>query len=262
VIKKFFAAKWPNFGPVEKRQACIAIDVGNTRAKAVRFDGYDIRTPWELSQENLYKGFPWAGEDAALPKILASVRHPEDPLVKALMNEPGMHLLTADSPLSFELDYQTRDTLGADRLALVAGGIDAFPGADLLIIDAGSCITADLVLEGKRYCGGSISPGIGMRLKAMHHFTGALPDVSFDRISSFPGKSTRDSLLCGAAEGALLEVQGRIDSLRQQYPALKVILAGGDSHYFVENLKNSIFAIPDLVLLGLRSILYYDIEKK
>ena len=247
---------------MKERQDCIAIDVGNTRAKAVRFEGRSIRARWELDQNSLQTSFPWEEEGLSLPGILASVRHPEDPLVKALMDQPGMRLLTAASPLPFELDYQTRDTLGADRLALVAGGIDAFPGADLLIIDAGSCITADLVLEGKRYCGGSISPGIRMRLKAMHHFTGALPNVAFDRVSPYPGKSTRDSLLCGAVEGALLEMQGRIDSLRQQYPALKVILAGGDSHYFVENLKNSIFAIPDLVLLGLRSILYYDIEKK
>jgi len=247
---------------VEESISSIAIDIGNTRARAVRFEGRVIRQRWELDQANIPAVFPWEAQWGELPGILASVRHPEDPLVQALMQSPGMRSLSSHTPLPFTIDYLTRESLGADRIALAAGGISLFPDSDLLIIDAGSCITADLVLGGNTYCGGSISPGILMRLKAMHHFTGRLPFIAFDHQAPYPGKSTEESLLCGAAEGALLELQERINRLKQQYPGLKVILAGGDTHYFAENLKNTIFASPDLVLLGLRSILYYDIEEK
>lgn len=242
--------------------ACIAIDIGNSRARAVQFEGREIiaRTEFEpaLLQES---GEGLSFFSKGLPMVLSSVRTP-DPGLHAILSRQGpLLVVTGSSEVPFTVEYESRDSLGSDRLALVAGAIADYPGRDMLIVDAGTCITTDLVLGGVRYLGGSISPGIRMRLRAMHEFTSRLPEAPMGQDIRFPGKNTLESLMAGGIEGALLEIVRRTELLQQQYPGLSVIITGGDAPYFVKNLKNSIFASPDLVLLGLRMILEYYVRK-
>ena len=82
---------------------------------------------------------------------------------------PDVLYLTAETPVPFVNKYATPHSLGIDRLALVAGAVTRFPNRNVLIIDAGTCITFDIVTDRKEYLGGAIAPGIAMRLKAMHH---------------------------------------------------------------------------------------------
>ena len=54
---------------------------------------------------------------------------------------------------------------------------EQFPGKDILVIDAGTCITYEFIDAAGRYHGGNISPGVQMRFRALHEFTGRLPLV-------------------------------------------------------------------------------------
>lgn len=240
---------------------CIAIDVGNTRGKAVLFQGSEIIQRWEFDP-----GVPLAdnvhlhGIPEGLPIILSSVRPIGEEYLEFLRSRGALEVLSGSTPLPFSSDYLTPETIGPDRLALVAGAIALLPGEDILVIDAGTCITCDMVTSEKVFAGGSISPGLDMRLRSLKEFTGALPLVSKEEGTWFPGRSTRESILAGVQDGACGELRNRIEQLLDKYPSLKVVLTGGDAPYFVKNLKNSIFASPDLVVQGLRAILDHHVK--
>lgn len=159
--------------------------------------------------------------------------------------------------LPVTIDYRTPSTLGKDRIAAVCGALSLFPGETCLVIDAGTCITCDLLLADGKYPGGSISPGIRMRLKAMHAFTGRLPDIAWEDIPAFPGDSTKNSMLQGVKQGVLGEIERQIRLYGENYPGLKVLVSGGDADFFEKNLKKDIFAAPYLVLVGLNKILIH-----
>ncbi len=148
-----------------------------------------------------------------------------------------------------------------DRLAGVCGAIELFKETDTLVIDAGTCITYDFVDKQKNYFGGSISPGLKMRFKAVHTFTAKLPLVDSANAVGLIGDSTESSIQSGVINGMIAEIEGIIMRYQDKYPGLRVILCGGDTAFFENKLKASIFAAPDLVLIGLNSILIYNVNR-
>ncbi len=240
---------------------CIAIDIGNTRGKAAEFSGREVLRRWVFDPGNPKEGTVWMDElPLGLWIILSTVRPLDKEWLGVLLAKGPMLLLKGDTPLPFRSAYLSPETLGPDRLALAAGAIDLFPGHDLLVIDAGTCIACDLILGGELFAGGSISPGLDMRFRAMNRFTGALPLIEQAEGHWYPGRSTRESMLAGVMDGALGEVRDRINRLRRKYPGIKVIITGGDAPHFAKNLKNSIFASPDLAFKGLRAILQHHVN--
>lgn len=163
--------------------------------------------------------------------------------------------------LPIEIEYATPETLGLDRIAAATGACSIYPTSNILTIDAGTCITYDFTNSLGKYLGGGISPGIQMRFDALHTFTSKLPLVSRENIVNLIGSTTKNSILSGVLIGITAEIDGIIDQYRDKFPDLKIILTGGDANYFDKKLKNDIFAVPNLVLMGLRDILLYNVEK-
>jgi type III pantothenate kinase len=163
-------------------------------------------------------------------------------------------------PLPITNHYATPATLGVDRLAGACGARQMFPGSNCLVIDAGTCITYDFLDAGGSYLGGGISPGLHMRFQAVHTFTKKLPLVQAVDNINLIGNSTEQCIQSGVIHGVLEEVQGIIRQYREKFEDLKVILCGGDTHFFENQLKASIFAVPELVLSGLNSILIYNVN--
>jgi len=162
------------------------------------------------------------------------------------------------TPVPLKNKYHTPATLGYDRLAGAVGASKLFPGKDALVVDMGTCINYECVTAAGEYLGGAISPGMRMRFRALHEFTGKLPLINDHfQPESFVGQDTTTSLLSGVMNGILQEVDGVIAQYRLRYNDLQVILTGGDADYFGKYLKNQIFAQPDLVLLGLLEILHF-----
>jgi len=169
-------------------------------------------------------------------------------------------ILDAATPLPIINTYTTKDTLGYDRIADAVGAFTIFPGSNVLIIDAGTAITIDLLTENGEFYGGNISPGLDLRFRALHEFTRKLPEVKKKTNYPILGKTTEEAILSGVLSGAVFELNGYIDQLSSQFPDLKIILTGGDFKFFDKKLKNSIFAHSNLNLTGLNRILEYNVE--
>lgn len=168
---------------------------------------------------------------------------------------------SATTPLPVTIQYQSRNTLGFDRVAAVVAGTVIFPGQDVLVVNAGTCITYDYINRNQEYQGGAISPGIRLRLNALHTFTGKLPLVSFKDVSILTGRTTEESILSGVLTGATAEIEGIAGRYLEKHPDLKIILSGGDHKYFVKRLNISIFAVPNIVIPGLYQILKFNVDQ-
>ncbi len=165
--------------------------------------------------------------------------------------------------LPIQLDYLKAETLGQDRIAAAVAAADAFPEKNILIVQCGSCICYDYLSSKGIYHGGAISPGIEMRFKALHTFTGNLPLL--EKTPNLPeiiGKNTEKSMLSGVLNGLMMEVDSMIEEFKQQIDSnLLVVLTGGHAIFFDKYLKNSNFAVSDFVLKGLNLILDFYVEE-
>ncbi len=195
--------------------------------------------------------------------IVSSVRNTVEHSLSALAKKIEIFFFNSQTKTPIKNHYQNPQTLGLDRLAAVVGAKTLHNNNAVLVIDAGTCITYDFVDESSNYNGGSISPGINMRLKALNQQTGKLPLVAFDATFSEQfGANTQQAILSGVINGVLAEVKGFIESYILLYADLKIILCGGDAPFFDTRFKNSIFAKqvisqPNLVLIGLNTIVNY-----
>lgn len=159
--------------------------------------------------------------------------------------------------LPIGIDYTTPETLGKDRIADAVGAHVKFSGANALAIDCGTCITYNVVAD-HAFRGGAISPGVHMRLKAMHHFTGRLPLLEVTDATAIAGKSTADAMMSGAVMGAAAEIEGMIRSFCSAWGPLNVVITGGDQPLLEQHLESPIFADPLLTLTGLNEIFLFQ----
>lgn len=240
----------------------LAIDIGNTLVKAALFQDGRILNKEESAvlDESLLERVLW--KEKAEAAIVCSVRGDDQALV--LLDDRGIRglLLDENTPLPLVNKYQSPHSLGMDRLAAASAGAALFPGQDVLVICAGTCLTFDFVNSKGEYLGGSISPGLNMRLKALKHFTSRLPLIEAKQQPvPLTGTNTRQAILSGVINGILAETEGIISSYKQQYHGLAVVISGGDLIFFDKKLKNRIFAVENIVLHGLNKILQYNVQR-
>jgi type III pantothenate kinase len=241
----------------------LIIDIGNTRAKLAVFDNDTI------IDQRLYDDLMICDVEQLLALntgisrcILSSTALEDESLLIYLgQTIPFFVKLSGNSKLPFTNFYKTPDSLGTDRIALVAGTSALYHGQNILIIDAGSAITYDFLNEKNEYTGGNISPGLEMRFKALHTFTGKLPLFSKDTSITNWGTDTKSAIIAGVQEGIVYEINGYINLYEQRFQNLIVILTGGDAHFFADKLKSTIFVIPNLTLIGLNRILQLHANK-
>ena len=189
--------------------------------------------------------------------VISTVRTIPEPLLRFLKNKDHL-VFNEQTPVPIINGYATPKTLGADRLANAVGGWASQNKGNVLIIDLGTCIKYDLVVDNV-YLGGAISPGIEMRYKSMHNFTERLPLLQPDeRFTDVYGKTTQSSIHAGVLKGATFEIAGFKRFYEQQFNKLTTLMTGGDVHLFEDELKNAIFAHPFLTLRGLYEIFIFN----
>lgn len=243
--------------------ANLVVDIGNSRIKLAVFDKH------RLIHTEAFTGMQLPAIDKLLDQyqvahsIVSSVTAFDEQLETLLKDRTNYLRFSTKLTAGIQLNYRTPETLGLDRLAGVIAAHVLVPGLNCLVIDAGTCITYDLVDAHGNYNGGSISPGLDMRLKAMHTFTGKLPLVEkVEEFSETVGQDTRTSILTGVLEGTVHEVHGFIEQYIAKYTRVQVLLCGGDAEFFDTRLKNSIFAHSvkteqHLVLIGLNEVIHH-----
>ena len=238
----------------------LSIDIGNTRSKLGIFEQGELhyKAIFEcLTVSNLQAVLANHFIETCIYSTVAGI----DADVKSWLDNAYPTLeLQSTTRLPFKNKYKTPQTLGKDRLAAVAGALALYPEENCLVIDAGTCITYDILTEKKHYLGGNIAPGLQMRLKAMHEFTNALPLVSLAPLRDPIGKTTEHALQNGGLWGTVLEMQGLIDWCADEFGSINVILTGGDANFFANHLKREIFVHQNLVLLGLNKILNHNVR--
>jgi len=243
----------------------FALDFGNSTTKAGIFSGKQlvhVETHQKLSSliiDSILRRFKV--ENA----IVSSVTQASIKQEKYLAKKVALTKLTYHTDIPLKNFYETPATLGTDRIANMVGARILFPNKNVLVISAGSCITCDVVTAKGDYFGGNISPGLDMRFLSMHNFTAQLPLVKKKLTRKLFGRNTRDSMLTGVMNGILFEMKEFISEYRKKYSQLNIVLTGGDSIFFENQLQvksssqeNKIFAVPHLVLHGLNEILRFN----
>lgn len=240
----------------------LVFDIGNTFSKVAVFKDENIL--WTKRYRQI--------TETLLNKILIKFK-PETAIISSVQNKIFLWEEMLEKQLktfrfqyqmakSITNHYQNPEKLGLDRLAAVVGAHFLYPKNSNLIIDAGTCVTYDAVDEQGNYFGGSISPGLQMRFKALKHYTKKLPlieaEIDFNKNS---GSNTQEAILSGIQNGLRYEADGFINTQMQQHPKTNILLTGGDLNFFDTHLKSSIFAAyvkpePYLVLQGLNAVIH------
>lgn len=238
----------------------ILLDIGNTSAKVVVADNKTVvhferrKEEWNEVFHRLTSQFPI---DECLISNVAGV---DKKLLHTLESQPyPVTWLAYETPNPIHPDVLAPRGLGADRWAADIGAMAIVkemgaPQSHILVIDAGTCITYDLINDKGEVVKGAISPGVELRIKAMHEHTALLPLISAEGDVEILGLDTETSMRSGAVMGAALETEGFIRRLLRQYPDLKVFVTGGNRFEYDDDVKNCITIEPMLIFKGLMQI--------
>lgn len=241
----------------------LAIDIGNTLQKAAVFSSAGEMLTLVSEQKLQGTIVSQLLDDFNIThSILSSVGAERSDIQQLLSGRTNSLRFTHTTPIPIQIDYQTPQTLGLDRIASAVAAHSFFPHENTLSIQAGTCLVTDFVTADGHYLGGSISPGLDMRLAALHHFTQRLPQVKRQMVNHLTGRTTEESILNGVTYGIVDEINGIIERYQQQYETLKVVLTGGNKDDLQFSIKYPIFAASNIVLYGLCKILTFNAEGK
>ncbi len=235
----------------------LIIDIGNTRNKLALFDGQQIYSQCNINDITLERVQEFVANQNISATIISSVKD-FDSQTLSVSDYYDAIILSENTLIPIQNSYKTKDTLGKDRLASVVGAYFLYPGRDIIVFDLGTCLTIDIISAQGEYIGGRISPGILMRYKALHTFTDKLPLVDKEKSTFMIGNDTRTSISSGVQQGILAEIKLTLSEYRLHKPDSVAVVTGGDCFFFEKELKNSIFANPNLVLVGLNTILDFN----
>ncbi len=240
----------------------LCIDWGNTNIKAAIFENDAIKKSFVLAEESLLADVA-AILDTHKPDkaILCAVVDGVDELA-SMIKARITSFINMDGNTSVPINnaYASPETLGPDRLAMVTAAYTLQPNKNNLVVCVGTCLTFNHIQKTKTFRGGAISPGLKMRLRAMHEFTNKLPEVDLEGDILFLGYDTETCIRSGAVFGMVAEIEGIMKEYESKYPDFNAILTGGDAPFFADKIKSQIFADPDLLLKGLNIIINYNVS--
>ncbi|MDD6002582.1 MAG: type III pantothenate kinase [Bacteroidales bacterium] len=242
----------------------LVIDFGNTRCKFYFFDGGRL-TDTKIFEHNasdfIEKVLTIVNKSKIDNAIVSSVGNIPEKLTSLLSERYSIITLNSSTSVPISNSYSNPSQLGNDRLAAAVGASVMFPNRDCLVVDAGTAITYEFIEGGKKYLGGCISPGLSLRFAALHEHTAKLPLLQPKPISDNIPTDTQNAINNGVINGVIAEIMWQISYAQQKLNNPALILTGGDTFFLAEKLKNTIFAEPNLVAIGLNRILEYNVKQ-
>lgn len=233
----------------------LILDVGNSLLKIALFKKSELIQKFKFSENYKRNIEDIISKNNVTHSIISNVGRIDDSIINILKESTNLLLVSNQLKFPFKNLYKSKNTLGQDRLALVSAAAFKFPKENVLIVDAGSCITYDFKNNNNEYLGGGISPGILMRFKSLNTFTSNLPLIDFDSIHQLIGNNTKNSINSGVINGTISEINGIIQQYCEEFKNIRIILTGGDSNFLLKRIKNSIFADQNFLLVGLNKLL-------
>ena len=228
------------------------LDGGNTHLKLGTFVGHQL-VETKRFQDRMSQEKDLSTDDIVVIANVGELQLQQDLIALGCQ----VFTVTNMNPLPFINTYQTPKTLGIDRLCNVAAAQALHPKQNVLVVDVGTCIKFDFLNANGEYCGGSISPGIGLRYRSLNDYTANLPLLSPSNWQ-LVGSTTEASLHSGVMGSIAAEIKWRIEEYRERYEPLAVYLTGGDAHYFDMGQKNSIFVDENLTLKGIYALYLFQ----
>ncbi len=239
----------------------LILDAGNSYVKIAVFHLDDLVFKCSESYEDFYNSFLKIIQNYSKIEfgILSSVGAFSKMDIDKIKLNVNLIELTNCIKLPYSNLYKTPKTLGKDRLALISASMINYSNKNVLVIDAGTCITFDFKNNENQYLGGAISPGLNLRYKALNNYTNGLPllEKSTEPIN-FVGNTTNTCMHSGVINGVVQEIDGVIAQYNTENEDLTVILTGGDAKFLSLKLKSSIFANSNFLLEGLNYLLNYN----
>ncbi len=237
----------------------LLIDIGNTRIKWQYRDEKNVISSNSVLVENFMDID--LTEIKSLKKVIVSnVNHSVvlDKVKENLSHFDSLIIeVTSDSNEYLINDYTDQSTLGVDRW-LTAMGAWKIYGEDLIVINAGTAITIDLIqIDQKRnahFSGGMILPGIAISLGILNNSTNLI-DTEIGQ-SQYPSLNTKDAV----TTGILTSIQGAVNLVCKKLPSdLPILLTGGDADLIYdqseEDWKSRIKIESNLIFEGLMTYL-------
>lgn len=235
-------------------QTTLCLDFGNTRLKCAIFNDAHLKEVVVLENDATSTIQQLIKEQGATKSILSSVVNHNAEIETVLASATKFHKLNHASKLPITTPVGKPETIGADRLAICSAAVHLYPNQHNLAIGLGTCITYNYINKFGEFLGGSISPGMQMRFRAMHEQTALLPLVEATHDFPLIGYDTKTNLLSGVLFGMTKEIDGIMEAYAEKYGNFNVLITGGDMAFFVAHLKNKIFADPYLLFKGLYAI--------
>ena len=231
--------------------ANLLIEIGNTALKAAWSEGM-----------TLGKTFRYQGEKVIDYICSLTARERPDLMVVScvyplsaydadrLSRECGKMVLLDGNHPQILGKYGLPAWLTYDRAASILAVRHLFQGRGCTLFDFGTTLTVDLIDASGSYLGGNISPGCRTRFKALNKYSRSLPRTATPEKTDPVGTSLEGSIASGVISGILFEIEGYL----ALHPENVAVFTGGDANYFAKRMKNSIFAVCNLVLMGLALI--------
>ncbi len=232
----------------------LCFDFGNTRQKVAIFRNEIFEEEIILPNTELFAIERIMYIHQPQKTILSSVINHNPAIENLLAAQSKFHKLSHFTKINFEAAVGKPETIGTDRLALCAAAVHFHPNKNNLVIGLGSCITYNFINQYHQFLGGSISPGLEMRFKAMQVFTAKLPEVNAEWNFPLIGYDTKTNMQSGVIAGMAYEIDGFIDAYKAKYDNFNVVLTGGDCSYFARRLKSRIFADFNFLYKGLYAL--------
>ncbi|MDX5584929.1 MAG: type III pantothenate kinase [Aureibaculum sp.] len=239
----------------------LIIDIGNSSAKLAVIEENNILKKITCASKSIASNVKKLRKEYLIKNcIVSSVSKFDMAKLNGFEGINKVIQLNHHTKIPFVNEYNSPSTLGVDRIALASAAITNYPKQNVLVIDAGTCITYDFISSNKKYLGGAISPGIVIRYNSLHHYTANLPSLEQDQYELI-GKDTESAIHSGVLNGLIQEIDGVIGQYQKNYQNLTVVLTGGDTNFLAKKLKSSIFANPNFLLEGLNSILIHNLDE-
>ena len=242
----------------------LIIDVGNSRAKVVVVD--DAKIIYHTVAESIDKIIlsEVVGQCGDIESAIISTTRGDGNNLKAMVEgyvERVLLFTPATTPIPIKNGYHTPHTLGADRLAAAVGAWAMSPDCNVMVVDFGTAITIDYVINGE-YRGGNISPGVTTRFRALADYTACLPLCEPTNEVLEYGRTTTEAIEQGVMRGVEHEIRGYVEAFSKENDKNCIIFTGGDAKYFVKRIKNTIFADCEPLIYGLATILKYNAKSE
>ena len=241
--------------------ANLIVDEGNTLCKIAVLDKSEVLCEAVSAEFDMAAAAQMIEQFSVDKAVVASTRQGAENICEQLRSKIDKVLLfSSQTEVPIGVEYSSRQTLGADRIAVAVGVVCEMGIENALIVDMGSAITFDVVENGV-FKGGNISLGVAMRFKALNQFTASLPLCEATEPNSEFGKSTTEAIEQGVMQGILYEIEGYANRIFEKNDKKSIIFCGGDAESFVNRIKNAIFAPRKLMFTGLNRILEYNVSK-